>query len=460
MKHRKNRSEPARLPPPAQFGAIKGSAGAFLLRPWFDAAAVKFVTDLFIPLSRAWAVAVACDGDREAFSAEIGDPVRKIRRLDKVLGKVKERTAQYREAASEWEEAFFGAGERSPEALVRAEMDRAVAADAYGRTRMGFMPLRRFVPRVKWAVDTPEEVQKESGKFLHHPAEAFLPSIDAEISCSRWVEGPHGPEGWIRTISPVLGDVATARVFRPKGAVKGTVVWLHGVGLEPEMWLSLADPVNQLVEKGYCVIQPEGPWHGRRTPAGAYGGEIVFARGAAGFINLFRAWVTETALWCGWAHREMGHRVAVGGISLGALTSQLVASVCGNWPDNMTPDACLLVTTTNDVIEGALHGSLARRLGLGAALHGAGWTEEALREWEHLIEPRETPAIAPENIIMLLGSADTVTPYHGGAAMADQWGVPDANRFVEKRGHFSSPLGLYRDPTPLWRLGEILERTN
>jgi len=52
--------------------------------------------------------------------------------------------------------------------------------------------------------------------------------------------------------------------------------------------------------------------------------------------------------------------------------------------------------------------------------------------------------------------ADAVTPYEGGRALAQAWGVPPSNRFVRWQGHFSVSLGLYRDPAPLDRLVAVL----
>ena len=66
--------------------------------------------------------------------------------------------------------------------------------------------------------------------------------------------------------------------------------------------------------------------------------------------------------------------------------------------------------------------------------------------------------MAPENIITVLGSRDTVTPYASGKALIDDWRVPAENRFIWRRGHFSVPLRMIRDDAPLIRLRDLLER--
>ena len=56
----------------------------------------------------------------------------------------------------------------------------------------------------------------------------------------------------------------------------------------------------------------------------------------------------------------------------------------------------------------------------------------------------------------MLASADDVTPFLGGVALADQWEVPTANRFIWKRGHFSTGLGIGADAGPIRRLLQVM----
>ena len=182
--------------------------------------------------------------------------------------------------------------------------------------------------------------------------------------------------------------------------MRGTIVSLHGVLMEQDMW-SIADPVGQMLEDDFCVIRPEGPWHGRRCPAGQYGGEAIFARGILGFIELFEAWVAGTALWIDWARAETGGPVGLSGISLGALTAQIVAAHCDRWERDIRPDAVLLITTTGDMANGALRGNLRK----------VGWHKDDVVRWIPLIEPGDTIALDPSAIVMALGAADTVMPH-------------------------------------------------
>ena len=323
--------------------------------------------------------------------------------------------------------------------------------------RRKFLSVRRVFPRVDWSVATPAEVFAAQGARLKDREGAFSAPAIPPMDLSKLARGVRGREGWLRLPSPSAAtkDTAWAHVFWPEGKVRGTIVSLHGVLMEQDMW-PIADPVGQMVEDGFCVIRPEGPWHGRRCPVGQYGGEAIFAKGILGFIELFEAWVAEAALWIGWARAETGGRVGLTGISLGALTAQLVAANCGRWPRDMQPDAALLITTTGAVVTGTLRGSLASLLDIRSHLSEAGWREDDIVRWSPLIEPGDSTALDPNAVVMALGESDTVTPYQGGTALAARWGIPPENLLVKHQGHFSTALGLYDDRAPLARLAQIL----
>ncbi len=204
------------------------------------------------------------------------------------------------------------------------------------------------------------------------------------------------------------------------------------------------------------MVRPEGPGHGRRRRQGCYGGEPTLALGPVGFLDLFQAWISEVAALIAWARRTSRGPVALGGISLGALTSQLAAVAAGHWPAEMRPDALMLVATTGRVAETVVASSLARVIGLPARLAEAGWSEPDLARWRPLAEPMAPPAVAAGRIVMVLASADDVTPFLGGVALADQWEVPTANRFIWPRGHFSTGLGIGADTGPIRRLLRVM----
>ena len=143
---------------------------------------------------------------------------------------------------------------------------------------------------------------------------------------------------------------------------------------------------------------------------------------------------------------------------LRALTAQLAAVHMRDWPAVMRADALLLVGTSDRLDRIAFESALTAVLGLPDALCAKGWTAEALRGFGALTNPEGVPAIAPESIFVVLGTADDVTPFDGGVALAERWRVPPVNQFRRPQGHFSLSPGLIPDNAPLLRFAEHLRR--
>jgi pimeloyl-ACP methyl ester carboxylesterase len=431
--------EAPRLPKVGEYRVLQGLLGELVLRPWFDWVALRTVAHGYFPLSRAWAAALASGTSVKRFLKELpGEDLPK-------------------DPAGRWEAAFFGPKDSRPETLVAAEMARHTAAHELMATRYAFLPLVGRLPAVKWQVAGPEEVEARHAARLEAPESAFPEPAGPAIEPSRAVAGAYGPECWLRFASPVMGDTAWARVSTPEGAADPpTLIFLHGIAMENDMWRGAADPLTSGAIDGLRVIRPEGPWHGRRRLKGWYGGEPAIGCGPLGMLELFQAWVAEVACLIGWARATSRGPVAVGGVSLGALTSQLLAVAAGHWRVELQPDALFLVATSGAVLEVARGGSLSRAVQLQPRIEAAGWTPETLERWLPLLEPAGPPAMGPECVVMLIGESDDLTPHEGGLALARAWGLPEANLFTRRQGHFSVSLGLLRDRAPLDRLFEIL----
>jgi hypothetical protein len=451
-----------RLPerPQPQF---RGLAGRLLLRPWFDRATLRWVTRVYFPLSRAWAAARAADGDVDACADALGlaDPPR--RTLTRLVRTVAAADRAHRRAEAAWDAAFHAA-DRPPEAhLVAAEAARERAAERLMLTRFRALPLhlRHRLPAVAYRTVGRATLDRVHGARLAGPAPAFPPPPGPEMRESHRVAGPDGTVSWLDWTAPVLGDRARARVIAPPDAADPpTLIHLHGIAMELELWRAAEDPVNALARThGLRIVRPEGPWHGHRCPRDAWGGEPAVARAPAGYLDLMQAWVAELGQLVAWARATSDGPVAIGGLSLGALTAQLAARAARHWPARLQPDALFLAMTSGDLLEVAFEGEMARRLGARDALHAAGWDHAALARYRPLLEPDGPPAMGPERVVMLLGSLDVVTPFAGGRRLAEAWGVPARNRFVRRRGHFSTPIALAFDSAPLERLVEVLTST-
>ena len=450
---------PERLPRDSHYRILQSALGDLVLRPWFDWVALNSVARGYFPLSRAWAAALASGGQLGRFQSELALSELPRAIAQPVLMLVQNRRAAYEAAAAAWAEAFFGPADPGPSALVEAETERLDAAHQLMLTRFAFLPLRGRLPAVRWAVATPAEVATAHGARLADPAAAFPAEQPPEIEVSRPVLSAYGREYWLRYPAPVAGDTAWARVVEPEHIEDPpTVIFLHGIAMENEMWRGSADMVSELALEGIRVIKPEGPWHGRRRLEGWYGGEPAIGLGPKGFLDLFQGWIAEVPILAAWAKGRGAAPVALGGVSLGALNAQRAAVAAKHWPERCRPDALLLVATSGAMMGVAHGGSLANAVDLAPQIESVGWTREDLEGWLPLLEPQESPAMAPSEVVMVLGHADDVTPSAGGKALAQRWQVPAANIFARDQGHFSVSLGIQRDRAPLERLKEIFGR--
>ena len=310
---------------------LRGPVADLVLRPWFDRLAIPAIVDWYCPLSRAWASALVADGVPERFRDALGSDAKPGPVTRRAISRVGRSLSAYEAAAGRWGTDVCAAEAPSPEGLIASEAERHGAAHALMASRRGFVPLTiaaRIDP-VKWAIAPPGEVEQRHGQRLAAPELAFAPpDPPAAIERSRPMAVGGGEQFWLRfpTPAPGVGGTAWARVNAPKGeAGSPSLIFAHGIAMETEFWRHLADPIGALGGAGVRLICPEGPWHGRRMHPGSYGGEPLFARGPLGFIDYLHAHVIELGLLTAWARQTGSGPVAIGGLSLGALTAQLAA---------------------------------------------------------------------------------------------------------------------------------------
>lgn len=168
-------------------------------------------------------------------------------------------------------------------------------------------------------------------------------------------------------------------------------------------------------------------------------------------MRLLAAQAREAAVAIAWCRGRWGGAVGLAGISLGSFVAQLVARHADCWPVACRPDAVLLLTHHGRLGEALRDSTLAKGIGIGAALAGSGWTAAALAPWLGLADPLPAPAIPADRVVSLLADADTITPYSGGVALVAGWRLPALNRFVVPKGHFTAALTLARDHAPMRR---------
>lgn len=432
---------------------------AALYRPWFDRVALSSLVDWALPLSRAWAAGLVADGSAERFLAQLPG-VDTVLPLTALLRRLRGDRQRYDEAERTWRAAFFGrtAGRSD---LADLQRQRLAAAVRLQTARSYFLPLRLAtrLPAVRFEIATPAEVGQRHGERLAHPERAFaLPDAAPAPEVSSDYEDRGVRHRWLRFAAPTMaGDVAWARIAEPAAQSPwATLILLHGIGVDSEFWPDPRGFGRRAAELGIRLVQPEGPWHGRRRAEGFYGGEPVLARGPLGMLDYLHAAVVEAGLLIRWAHTRGPGPVALGGISLGALTTQAAGAACAQWTDDARPDAMLLIAPGGDFVKISLQSALPRELGVPAELRRHGWSTDRLAHWLPLAGADQAPAIPPARIVAALGSADEITHIPEAQAMLHRWQVPDDNVFVAEKGHFSLSLDVHGLRRPLERLLYLL----
>ena len=431
---------------------------------WIDRPALAAVVGVYFPLSRLWAAANVADGDFEQFAALTGTriPGWLRRRTGRALQRVAECQRAVEATTSARDAAFWGANGPAQNELARLEHERLQACDRHMNSRLAFWPLRATTrtPPIRLETTTPADVFAAAEAGLQDRVAWFAPSDDVAIEKSHVLNAvPGRRDYWLRLRSPALGDVFTVHVREPVDVVDPpTMIYGSGIGMETDQWSDPLGDFAAFVDRGMRVIELQAPWHGARRLPGYWSGEPFFATAPLGPVRFFQAQALETAALIRWVRQNSSGPVALAGVSLGALASQVVADVARDWPEALRPDAMMLLTAADRLDLLTFDSALARGLGMDRTVPRAGWSPELLASLRSLTDPIRPPVMGPENVIMVLGTKDSVTPYARGAAMAQVWGLPEANLFVGRRGHFSTPINVLRDQRPIDRLVEVLAR--
>lgn len=443
--------------------ASRGFAGTVLARPWFDAAGLFALRRWYFPLSRLWAAAREAHGDPAAFWDAVPMPGRLEHRdrLRDALARFEAARATASAVETEWRRLMFAAQEPPAATRVAIETARLDARHAYNATRRHFrFLLGRGVPRVRMAIETPEQTAAVYASALSDFTPFVAPpDTMPEVARSHGVPGPAGTDTWLHFPSPSarLADEVFARVHEPPGAENSpTIVFGHGICVEFDHWRVMIDECRALAAMGFRVVRPEAPWHGRRVHPGSFGGEHTIAAFPTGTLDAVTGALREWSVLADWSRRTSSGPLVFAGTSLGALTAQLAAARSRDWPARLRPDALFLSTHTGDMVDVVMRGALSTLWADPAEIARRGWTEDSARRYLDLLSPSGEMPVPPERIVSILGSRDVILPFAGGKALIDRWRVPDANRFIWDRGHFSVPMTLTRDTAPQRRLAELV----
>jgi hypothetical protein len=452
-----NKATGPRLQRPQRGAFLAGPLGHLIARPWFDRVALWSIRRQILPGSRLWAAATVSDGDVDRFVDAVGRaPVRMPSRamLRRALAQIVAEDRAFCDVDRAWDEGFFGDTDVGEPALIDLERQwrRRSQIRAAGRRHVAPFVRRIRPPCVRYAIPSPADVaaQFDPGR----PPNLAAPANGLEPTRSRAIRTSYGIEYWLTGASPIAGDALRAHVYEPAGIENPpTAILCHGLAMETEMLNGIVDSTLWLLSQGIRVVLPSAPDHNRRCKPGWYGGEALLATQPLGAIEHLQAMAYELAILVRWARaRSAGAPVAVGGISLGALTAQFMADRTRDWPPECRPDALLLMTTSAMAGMLPMVSSLARALDLPAALESAGWDAPALARLSPLTDPQGPAPLDPANILMLVATHDTVTPADDGMVLARRWMLPADNVILRDRGHFSAAIGLLFDRAPYMAL--------
>ncbi len=443
---------------------LTGPLGRAIARPWFDPVALFAIGVQGFPASRLWAAASVADGNIDRFVAEIGRAPRRLpprgmmrRALDRIVADRRD----YETADRAWLDGFFGPIDEPEEHLIELERNWRRASDARYTGRRHVAPLAWYIrpPRVRYRIPSVATAMERYGPTT--PLTMQPPANPAMPQESRAILTNFGLEYWLRMASPVEGDTLWAHVYEPEGVRNPpTAIMCHGLGMEFEMLGGVVDSSLYLLQHGFRVVHPSAPGHNRRCKPGWYGGEELLATQPLGSIELLRAATIELAQLIRWANaKSPGAPVVLGGTSLGALTAQFVADRTRHWPSAFRPDGLLLATTSGQTGGLATDSSLARTVGLPAALEAAGWHARALKHCALFTDPQGPAPMDPRRIVMVVADRDTVTPAEDGMVLARRWMLPGRNVIRRNRGHFSAAIGMLFDRAPYDALIDRLNET-
>lgn len=455
-------SRPRHLASDRVMRLLRSPLSTWLTRPWLDRSILWVLEHWFFPLSRLWASARAAQGSVDEFciEASLSPTPAEASKAQQLLLEFEHARVKNLMTEQLWQEYLFGKEKVSEQRLLIAEEMRLDTRTAYLLMRKRFTPFRKQVKEsIALNPPTPEEVSARYPDEASFDAAFAIPEQLPEVEVSRSIPVPNGCDYWIRFPSPSgdMNDLAYARVHEPRGVENPpTLIFGHGIFVEFDHYHNLIDEVAALTSMGIRVVRPEAPWHGRRVTPGHFGGERLLSTAPTGMIEFLAAQTKEWAVWMDWCRKTSSGPVAIGGSSLGAQTAKAIAVRSKKWPKHLQADAMFLVTHCTHIAEAALDGALSDLWRLSDALRDKGWNKELTRQWLQKLDPEDQPAMAAENIVSVMGSEDKVTPFASGQQHMDFWQLPEQNRFVYPRGHFTIPLGLIRDHEALRKLKHVL----
>jgi hypothetical protein len=238
----------------------------------------------------------------------------------------------------------------------------------------------------------------------------------AELSAESGWAPPSSEPGSARWLAREANRKLRATVLQHPGPPRPWLICLHGYRMgQPEMDLVLFDPVRLHHRLGLNLVVPVLPLHGKRR-AGARSGDYFLDGRLVETRHALCQSVWELRRLVGWVRAQGAPAVGVYGVSLGALSAALLASV--------EPDLDLLLlgiplADAADVLwRHAPPGPLR-------ALQQAGVSRAKVDECLEAVNPLvRAPKLPAERITLYAASGDQIVPPQHAVWLHERWGRP------------------------------------
>ncbi len=404
-----------------------------------------------MPLSRLWA---AIDGniDKKELLFAKYPWLRADKSFNHLLGVLPSWKQNAIDIENSWQECLFSAEKITDTRLIeKYRLWQQVWQQWITRGKRLLYPYIMYQlnrsPKINFAIEQAdlrehsktEEVQSNS-------------NIQADIRSSRRLLVNKSYQYWIKYMGRV--ETAWASVFEPTKPIIGTFIYCHGLGVENELaGLPKELEITMLPQLGIRVIRLESAGHGRRRSTGFYDGEILFATAPQGILKFLQQQNQEIAWLISYTRQLSQCPVALGGTSLGAISSLFYTTSIPSH-HKQQPDILYLSAPDPDPLLLAYDSMLCRQSGLSQALKKSGWNQDRLRLYQIQIGHSHAAPIDPANIIINIAKHDNVTSPIRAQQLACDWKIPKRNIFLRRQGHFTLQLGLFAEPQPLYLLRE------
>jgi dienelactone hydrolase len=220
--------------------------------------------------------------------------------------------------------------------------------------------------------------------------------------------------------------------FRMANEDAPTLIYCHG-WMSPEQGLSMRLPLNWAEGIGANLLFIELPFHMNRTPKGSYNGELSISGDLPAIVEGARQAVTDVRSGISWLESKGVEKIGIIGKSMGGNIAALVTAA------DKRLTCSLLIVPAVGVTKSLWNSSYATLV--REELKAQEIDEALTAKYVKLIDPNAyQPAIASEQIMTVIATADRACFYPDVCAFAEKW---HTEIITVPYGHFSAVLTNY-----------------